>query len=209
MTRPPALLSRPMIEFNQLPSLTLHASRYEQFMPVGWPQDVLNDNSRTGAIWHRHWSRDILRRLGLTDQPVLDTAAPELRVALLQPDALAICAARVGATLCGDRLRRVINGDELRLLVGAFGKDAVMFARSMVARAYPSLDGVVQWDVVRTVETARTLGWCTLNAALSQTPAELFSRAQLKLPDVSAQKSPLDAADALSLSLAAIAPEGW
>jgi len=193
-------LDRRLVEFNQLPSRTLHPSRHAAFAPAA-ALDAMARAPALDAAWHRHWSRDILRGLGLLDRPVTDAGRPELALALLTPDALALCARRLGAVLCGPRLRRAIAGDEVRLLIASLGADLMDFARRAAAGLHAGIAESTAWPIEQAAAAVDALGHGALRAALSGGGPELRLRAELKLPDLPARDSPLTAADALSLGL--------
>jgi len=193
-------LDRRLVEFNQLPSRTLHPSRHAAFAPAA-ALDAMARAPALDAAWHRHWSRDILRGLGLLDRPVTDAGRPELALALLTPDALALCARRLGAVLCGPRLRRAIAGDEVRLLIASLGADLMDFARRAAAGLHAGIAESTAWPIEQAAAAVDALGHGALRAALSGGGPELRLRAELKLPDLPAHDSPLTAADALSLGL--------
>lgn len=193
-------LDRRLVEFNQLPSRTLHPSRHAAFAPAA-ALDAMARAPALDAAWHRHWSRDILRGLGLLDRPVTDAGRPELALALLTPDALALCARRLGAVLCGPRLRRAIAGDEVRLLIASLGADLMDFARRAAAGLHAGIAESTAWPIEQAAAAVDALGHGALRAALSGGGPELRLRAELKLPDLPAHHSPLTAADALSLGL--------
>ncbi|MCY1198928.1 hypothetical protein D9M72_103200 [compost metagenome] len=193
-------LGRRLVEFNQLPSRTLHPSRHAAFAPAA-ALEAMAGAPALAAAWHRHWSRDILRGLGLLERPVTDAGRPELALALLAPDALAQCARRLGAVLCGPRLRRAIAGDEVRLLIGGLGADLMDFARRAAAGLHAGIAESAAWPAEQAAAAVDALGRGALRAALSGAGPELLLRAELKLPELPAQDSPLAAADALSLGL--------
>ncbi|ASC64051.1 SctK family type III secretion system sorting platform protein [Achromobacter denitrificans] len=193
-------LGRRLVEFNQLPSRTLHPSRLAAFAP-GAALEAIAATPALDAAWHRHWSRDILRGLGLLERPVTDAGRPELALALLAPEALAQCARRLGAVLCGPRLRRAIAGDEVRLLIAGLGADLMDFARRTAAGLHAGLPESAAWPAGQAAAAVDALGHGALRAALSGAGPELLLRAELKLPDLPAQDFPLPAADALSLGL--------
>ncbi|MDF3861846.1 MULTISPECIES: SctK family type III secretion system sorting platform protein [Achromobacter] len=193
-------LGRRLVEFNQLPSRTLHPSRLAAFAPAA-ALETIAATPALDAAWHRHWSRDILRGLGLLERPVTDAGRPELALALLAPEALAQCARRLGAVLCGPRLRRAIAGDEVRLLIAGLGADLMDFARRTAAGLHAGLPESAAWPAGQAAAAVDALGHGALRAALSGAGPELLLRAELKLPDLPAQDFPLPAADALSLGL--------
>lgn len=182
MTQDIPVLDRRMLEFNQLPSLALHPDRHAEFgMPFPFPL-AISDVPGMAGRWHRHWSRDILVRLGLLDRPVLDTAQPELALALLPPEGLAACARLMGAVLCAPRLRRAISGAEVRGLIDAFGREALDIARREAGRLHPGLAESRHWSLAEVTRALPRLGHGALRAALRQAAPELRMRAELRLP---------------------------
>lgn len=194
-------LDRRMLEFNQLPSLTLHPQWHACLgMPSAVPLAV-SETPDLARRWHRHWSRDILARLGLLDRPVLDTAQPELALALLAPERLGACARLVGAVLCAPRLRRAIAGAEVRALVDALGKDALDISRREVGRLHPGLAESQGWSLAELLSALPRLGYGVLHTALQQAAPELRARAELKLPPRAGDDIPLVPEQALRLGL--------
>jgi len=191
-----ALFGARLLEFNFLPSRTLHPSRHAQYGAPGRPVPP-----RCEPAWHRHWSREILRRLGLLDRPVLEPDRPELALALLPPQRLARVARYAGATLCAPRLRRIIAGAEVRALADALGSDVLDFARRTAASLHPGLPALDLPAGPGAVEAIDRLGRAALRAALHGGGPELALRAELKLPDEPAGQAPCDAPAALSLGL--------
>lgn len=195
-----AALDRRLVEFNQLPSRTLHPSRHAAYAPPAALAAIAAAPGLAPA-WHRHWSREILDALGLWQRPVTDPARPELALALLAPEALAQCARRLGAVLCGPRLRRAIAGDEVRALIAHLGADLLDFTRRTAAGLHDGLADSAAWTLAETTAAVDTLGLGALRAALSGAGPELAQRAELKLPDLPAQPAPLPAPQALALGL--------
>jgi type III secretion protein K len=191
-----ALFGERLIEFNLLPSRTLHPSRHEQYAA---PQEAVPAGLE--PAWHRHWSRDILRRLGLLDRPVRDAGRPELALALLPPDRLARTARLVGATLCAPRLRRAIAGAEVRQFLAGLGAEALDFARQSAGALHPGIEGNAALGAQQAVDEVDRLGRATLMAAMQGGGPELALRAELKLPADPAGNAPFPAPDALSLAL--------
>lgn len=195
-----ALLERGLLAFNQLPSRTLHPSRHATYAPPA-ALAVIAGAPALAPAWHRHWSREILDALGLRQRPVVDAARPELALALLAPDALAQCARRLGAVLCGPRLRRAIAGDEVRTLIAHFGAELLDFTRRAAAGLHGGLPDSAGWTLAETTAAVDTLGLGALRAALSGAGPELALRAELKLPDQPTPPAPLPAPQALALGL--------
>lgn len=187
-----ALFGARLVEFNLLPSRTLHSSRYAEY---GAPAEPVP--AALAPAWHRHWSQAILRKLGLQDSPVRDCSRPELALALLPGDRLARCARLVGATLCAPRLRRVIAGAEVRRLLEGLGADALDFARQSDA-VLPA--GVKTGDALD-AQGVDSLGRAVMLEALRGGGPELALRAELRLAAGPAEKSPCSPAQALDLAL--------
>ncbi|SEJ50925.1 SctK family type III secretion system sorting platform protein [Achromobacter sp. NFACC18-2] len=201
MTLAASGLDRRLVAFNLLPSRTLHPSRHAAFGAPAALQ-ALHAAPALAASWHRHWSRDILRTLGLADRPAADPGRPELALALLPPDALAQCARRMGAALCGPRLRRAIAGDEVRLLIERLGDDLMAFTRRTAGGLHAGIAESAAWPVERAADAVETLGQAALRAALSGAGPQVVLRAELKLPELPQADAPLPAPEALSLGLA-------
>jgi type III secretion protein K len=193
MSAAPLFGSR-LLAFNLLPSLTLHPSRHAAF---GAPAQSVP--AACARAWHRHWSADILRRLDLHERPVADAQRPELALALLPPDRLARVARHLGAALCAPRLRRAIDGGEVRQLLSTLGADVLDFARRADAGS-PARAGAAQAAGAPLAESVDRLGRAALRAAFQGAGPELALRAELKLQDEPAG-APDDFPDALGLAL--------
>lgn len=191
-----ALFGERLVEFNMLPSRTLHPSRYAQYAAPRAPVPAALERA-----WHRHWSRDILRRLGLLDRPVRDTSRPELALALLPPERLARTMRLVGVTLCAPRLRRAIAGAEVRQLLTGLGAEALDFARQSAGALHPGIESCAGLSAEEAVDAVENLGRTTVTAAMQGGGPELALRAELKLPAGPASASPLTAPAALELAL--------
>ena len=199
MMSPHPLLGR-MLEFNFLPSRTLHMSRYDTYALPGLGQAMQTAPSWQGA-WHRHWSKSILRLLNVG--PIEDTGQPELALGLLSPQALKKLACRVGVVLCGTSLRHTILGEQVRALQNALGEELLTFARQDAARYEADLG---PWsmaaDASQTLDGLQALGYGTMLTGLSQSPPEVLRRVELKFPiDTRGSDSPLPAAQAWQLCL--------
>jgi type III secretion protein K len=201
MTPAASALDRRLVAFNLLPSRTLHPSRHATFAAPAVLEAVARA-PQMAASWHRHWSRDILRALGLLERPVTDAQRPELALALLSPEAMTQCARRMGAALCGPRLRRAIARDEVRMLIDSLGVDLVDFTRRAAGTLHAGMAESTAWPIEQAVHAVDALGVAALRAALSDAGPELRMRAELKLPELPVQEAPVPALEALSLGLA-------
>ena len=190
-----ALFSAPLLEFNQLPSRTLHPSRHAEHAPPG-----ARAPAGMEAAWHRLWSGQILARLGLAERPVLDGTRPELALALLPPERLARTLRLIGAALCGARLRRMIAGAEVREVMAALGPDVLELARSG-RFTQAALAEAGTWPLAQTVQSVDALGRATAWQALRGAGPEQALRAELNLSAAAAVAAPLAAPAALALAL--------
>lgn len=198
MSRSGALFGARLTEFNLLPSRTLHPTRHAEFDA---PQPAGPLPASLEAAWHRQWSVQILRRLGLHDRPVRDAQRPELALALLPPEPLVRCAQWLGVALCGPRLRRAIAGADVRRLLDGLGADAMAFARQSATTLHPGIAGCVSFSADDTVAAVGRLGRATLMEALRGAGPELALRAELKLPAGPTGDAPLPARESLALAL--------
>lgn len=174
------LFSPRMLEFNFLPSVTLHPSRREAF---GAPAAAV-PAACPAAVWHRHWSRLILRRLDLFERPVLDARRPELALALLPPDRLERLGRHLGAALCGRRLRQVIDGAEVRRLIVLLGADGLDFARRQdVDPAFEAFDETDAGERSDPADRVDALGRTAVRMVLRDAGPEIGLRAELKMAD--------------------------
>lgn len=187
-----ALFGARLVEFNLLPSRTLHPTRHAEYGAPAQPVPAA-----LAPAWHRHWSQAILRKLSLQDSPVRDCSRPELALALLPSDRLTRCARLLGAMLCAPRLRRVIAGAEVRRLLEGLGADALDFARQ--SDAVPPAG--VKADDALDAHGVDSLGRAVMLEALRGGGPELVLRAELRLVAGPAEKSPCSPAQALDLAL--------
>lgn len=194
-----ALFGARMLEFNLLPSLTLHPSRHAAFGAPSRPVPAA-----CSPAWHRLWSAVILRRLNLRDRPVVDAARPELALALLPPDRLARVARHLGAVCCAPRLRRAIAGGEVRELATALGADVLDFARHAEAGPWSR---PVEQDVgqgAALAERVDRIGRSALRALFQAAGPELALRADLRLADDPQTDASEEARAPLDLTLAVL-----
>ena len=195
-----ALFDPVFLAFNQLPSRSLHPSRHADYLG-DCPVALRNDDPRWEQIWHRHWSRAILERLGLSDRPVMDPALPSLPLALLSTERLTYCMRGIGALLCGPRIRRAISGPEVRALLGTLGADIVGFVRGQGASVHKGLADTCDWSMEQTLDSIDALGRGGLLMAFNEDGPELALRAELKLPAGPAVDAPLAPRQLLAVGL--------
>ena len=194
-----ALFGARLLEFNLLPSLTLHPSRHAAFGAPARPVPAA-----CAAAWHRHWSGAILRRLNLRDRPVVDANRPELALALLPPDRLARIARHVGAARCAPRLRRAIAGEDVRALATALGADALDFARRAETGPWSRPADVDAGPVASLADRVDRIGRAALRAVFLAAGPELGLRAELRLEDEPDAAAPDDLQAPLDLALAVL-----
>lgn len=199
MTGPHVLFGQ-MLEFNFLPSRTLHASRYDTYALPGLrpPMPAIPSCQ---AAWHRHWSKSILRMLNVG---VLEHARyPELVFGLMSPSTLTTLARRVGVLLCGTAIRHAIRGEQVRAWQSVLGDELLTFARRDAVRLdAAAIPGIVTARIPDTLHELESSGYATLLASLSQSTPAVLRRVELKLP-VAAQhgESPLPVEQAWQLCL--------
>jgi len=192
------LFSPDLMAFNLLPSRTLHASR----LPLFLKDDALvQPPAEWRPAWHRHCSRLILERLGLTERLVTDTGSPQLRLALLPASRLHLCLSRIGATLCGPRLRRAIRGVEVRAILASAGEPLMRFACEDAMAVHAGLQETIDWPLDETLAAIEPLGAAALMSAFREAGEALALRAELKLPLVPDVASPLAGDRALNLAM--------
>jgi len=195
----PALFGARLLEFNLLPSLTLHPSRHAAFGAPSRPVPAA-----CAAAWHRHWSGAILRRLNLRDRPVADAARPELALALLPPDRLARLARHVGAARCAPRLRRIVAGGEVRELAAALGAEVLDFARRAEAGPWSRPADQDDGPVAPLAGRVDRIGRAALRAVFRAAGPELGLRAELRLAAEPDGDAPDDCPAPLELALAVL-----
>ncbi|MBV7485200.1 SctK family type III secretion system sorting platform protein [Bordetella sp. BOR01] len=196
MTDLAALFGARLVAFNQLPSRTLHPSRHAEFAPDG-----IALPGRLDGAWHRHWSREILARIGMLHRPVRDPAQPALALALLPAVRLEHCTRMIGVTLCAPHLRQVIAGSEVRQLIATLGQDALAFAREPAAALHPGWAAGNTLSATVSAQEVDQLGRATLVAALRPGGPEILARAELKLPAMPVGDAPCSEPEALALAL--------
>lgn len=198
------LFASRMLEFNFLPSRTLHPSRYAAYATPDLVQ-AISTVPDWQDIWHRHWSRSILRTLSIGT--VRETHHPELALGLLPVARLASLARRVGAVLCGPSLRQTILGSQLRVLRASLGDELLRFVQQDAAQCGGDEygRGAALMHDPDTLKALESLGYGSVLRSVSGAQPEVARRIELKLPDDAREgDSPLTAAAAWELCLAVL-----
>lgn len=171
------LLSGRMLDFNFLPSLTLHPSRYASFKP-GDLSSLMARSATWQSTWHRHWSREILKELNVG--LVSDLEQAELVVGLLPPATMNRLALHIAAVVHGPQLRHTIEGSRVRAMRDSLGEDLFAFTWRR-APEYAMIDlpltampiNLSKWELV---------GHGIILMAISDAEPAVARRIELKLP---------------------------
>ncbi|ARP85656.1 SctK family type III secretion system sorting platform protein [Bordetella genomosp. 9] len=188
-----------MLAFNFCPSRTLHPSRRKDYASEAFLH-AIDTMPAESAIWHRHWSRQILRQEKLDSAPVTDLSLPALRIALLDPESLLELARALGAVLCAPRLRLAIAGAQVRVLATALGATALRWL-AHGRRWHPGLAGDPYTDVAAAADDVDQLGCGVLMSAFGTAGRPLARRAELKLPAHAPARRELPGDEAMDLVL--------
>ncbi len=166
-----------MIAFNQLPTRTLHASRWAALLPPGWPVPAADD---AGA--HRHASALLLRQLGAAAAPVTDWHRPEWPLALLPTPTFTRLFHRLGLVRVQRGLRHAIGGAELRALATLVGDTDLAWARTQAPALAAALDDALAVPVPELPARLPQLSAQLLAHALAATPVPMRTRLLLRAP---------------------------
>ncbi len=178
---PPFLMAR-LLEFNLLPSRSLHAERAQALLDAGpAPAHLLNQPAVQRAL-HRRWSAELLARLGDHAAPVHDVTLPALPLALAAQPLLARLVRDAGVLLLGGHLRRTIAREPVLQARTELGADSLAWARNGAAQLHPGLDDAQPWLGAGWAPAADALGSSLLAQAWHDAPAPLRLRADWKLP---------------------------
>lgn len=186
----PQWFSDHMLEFNFLPSCTLHPSRFDAYAMPGLAREIQGKPS-WHAAWHKHWSRSILRALGVS--VIHDVHQRQLMLALLCGTTLTTLARRVGVGLCAPALKSLISGSSVRIYQRFLGDELLNYARRDSVRYTQDMRHLDAVDIPQTLDGFEALGYSTLLSSLSSCTPDLLRRFELKLPmgigDVTSQLS--------------------
>jgi type III secretion protein K len=191
-------LSARLLEFNLLPSRSLHPNRRALLRPAtssatssatSPASERLAALPRVARELHRDWSALLLDLLDTLDagarRPVLAAGEPALPLALAQPELLGRLARDAGLVLLGRHLRRTVLRADVAAAREAIGADGLAFARGAAADAHPGLDDVADWlpsGAASLPAAADLLGAGVLAQAWHDAAPALRRRADLKLP---------------------------
>ncbi len=186
-------------QFNMLPSMTLHESHLAAF-PPGPARVALQAGPNYAHIWHRHWSRQILLRLGVWERPAAagDTVAGWL---VVYDDAgLHSLAMRMGAVLCAPRVRRCVAGAMVRELSASLGPRLYGLTLLGNDAPHPGLPGTAFASAESAVEHIASVGWGALRMAFQDEDEPFRARMALRLPANAAGPDDLTVREARALA---------
>jgi type III secretion protein K len=161
-------------------------------------------------LWHRHWSRHILRHLDLQDRWATDLADPLLALALLSPRALARHARKLGVVLCRPRLQHMISGSEVRTLQTALGPGLFPWIYAHMPHLHAGIAGPPFRRAEEAMAEIDGVGEAVLHASFSLADVAIVGRVRLKLPVIGSSTSagvksplpcPVAASEARALAL--------
>jgi type III secretion protein K len=183
-------LAARLLEFNLLPSRSLHPSRRALLRPAIAPAfERLAALPRVARELHRDWSTALLEAFdGEARRPVLAAGEPALPLALAQPEVLARLARDAGLVLLGRHLRRTVLRADVAAAREAIGAEGLAFARGPAADLHPGLDnaddvgGWLPQGAASLPGAADLLGAGVLAQAWHDAAPALRRRADLKLP---------------------------
>lgn len=198
MTPPPALNAN-LLQFNLLPSRTLHAAREQALWPADAQQGPWLSQPSAQRALHRLRSAELLQQLGPHAEPVQDATQPALPLALAAPALLQRLAREAGVLLLNAHLRHTIVRAQVQIASAALGQAALDWARQAAQSVHPGLDAahLAPWLGDDLAATADALGEGVVAQAWQDAPAPLRLRADWKLSPQS-ERSDLRAASALT-----------
>lgn len=193
-------LSTRMLEFNFLPSKTLHPSRFNIFsMPCFGV--ALRDKPQWNAAFHRHCSQAMLKMLGLS--VVKNTSQVDLAVGLLSVKELENLARFVGISIVSPTLKHSISGDDVRVQQLSFGHELLSYARRRGLLHIRDLALLNTAEFPESLEKVEAIGYSALLSGFSQSESNIAKRLELKIPlDVSQSATPLSSQHAWVLCMA-------
>jgi type III secretion protein K len=181
-----------MIAFNQLPSRSLHPSRWAALLPPGWPAPQPDDHAA-----HRHASALILRQLGPGASLVTDWQRPEWPLALLPEPRFTRLLHRMGLVLVQRSLRQAISGAELRPVAALVGDDELTWARTQAPALAAALEhGPAAPALAELPARLPQLAAGVLAHAVAASPLAMRLRLLLRAPATPPPQAQVDATSA-------------
>lgn len=174
------LVSR-LLEFNLLPSRTLHPGQVDQLTP---PEGMAGASEAVRHVLHRHWSKRLLNRLGANAASVIDLDEPTLPLALASPPQLMRLARDLGIALIGPSLRRIIEREQVLKARSELGEHGMGWALEGAPALMSGMEDAHSWLQAGWAQAADRLGCGMLAQAWHDAPAPIRERANWKLrPD--------------------------
>jgi type III secretion protein K len=207
-----------LLQFNLLPSRTLHAARAQALWPGDAQQGAWLARADVQRALERSRSSALLEQLGASVQPVQDMAQPALPLALAAPALLQALTREAGVLLLNAHLRHTIVRAQVQAASTALGQSALDWARQAAQALHPGLNAtqLEPWLQGDLATCADTLGEGVVAQAWQDAPAPLRLRADWKLsptadrPEVRAASGlPPERARAVCLSLLARLDPPW
>lgn len=172
-----------LLQFNLLPSRTLHAERARQLWPEDAHQGVWLARAEVQRTLDRTRSAALLEQLGPHAQPVQDPTQPALPLALAPTALLQGLVRQAGVLLLNAHLRRTILRPQVQAATAALGQPALNWAREAAPALHPGLEAepLAPWLSEDLAASADTLGEGLVAQAWQDAPAPLRLRAGWKL----------------------------
>lgn len=170
-----------LLNFNLLPSTTLHASWYSQ---LGEP-DVLHkalNNAELTPYLHRHWSDSLLKQNDLGDQLVFAPINLPLQIAILPPALFSKVITLAGAVLSNQRIRQIILRSEVVELEKQISPELIDFARTRASSFYRGLANLENFTIAQIGSQIDQLGGALLLHAMTDATSALVKRIEWRLP---------------------------
>lgn|GEM_PF-6630072 len=192
--------SKQMLEFNFLPSYTLHSSRVSDYM-CGHMDSEFQLLPNWNAAFHRKCSQTILKTFGLCG--VTDKNKGDLAIALLQGSKLDSLAQCVGVSIVAPALIMSISGESVREYQHRFGGPLMSYIRRNGLRYVSEFSLSNASEIPENLEKLKVIGYCTLLSSLQVADASITKRFELKLPSgVTETASPVSSQQAWKLCTA-------
>lgn len=175
-----------LLEFNWLPSRTLHPERRHLLAELASAPAWTSCSDKVQHVLHQCWSQALLRQLGTAAEPIHQLNEPTLPLALLASGPLQRLTRYAGLVLLGRRLRHTIDRRTVLALRDSLGDELWHWSLGPAAQLHPGLAKVDDmWWSQGAAQAADTLGAGLLAHAWSDAPLCIAQRANWKLPPCS------------------------